>query len=135
MKKFHKKVLDGIWSKAVRTRDGFRCQRCPPHKQRIFDEKSKGLHAHHILTKGGHGFSTRWDIENGVAVCYGCHMYLQGNPLENERFAVENLGINYEEMQRKGKTTVKVFYDEKKAELLEEFADIMIGKEIAKGVE
>ena len=131
MKTYHKKVLDGLWSKIVRTLAGFKCQRCgAQHKS-----NSKGLHAHHIATKGSHGFSTRWLIDNGAAVCYGCHMYLQTHPEENRRFCIEELGRNYDEITALGKTTVKVFYEDKKAELQEIYEDACVGLEIREDLE
>ena len=126
MKKYHREVLDKLWSKIVRTRDSFTCQRCGKRH----DKKSRGLHAHHILTKGSHGFSIRWDLDNGVAVCYGCHMFLQGNPDENEYFAKNILGIDYDGLKRLGKKTVKVFYNEKKSELKDILEDLQVGREM-----
>jgi len=123
MTSYQKKVLDGLWSLAVRTRDMFRCQRC----LKQHDQKSKGLHAHHILTKGANGFSTRWELMNGVAVCYGCHMYLQGNPVENEKFA-RSLGVDYDWLKAHGKKTIKVFYEEKRQELRDIISDLNCGR-------
>ena len=128
MKKYHKTVLDSLWSRIVRTRDEFRCRRC--HTKH--SPRSMGLHAHHLVTKGGHGFSTRWNVDNGVAVCYGCHMYLQGNPKENRDFAI-NLGIDYDELDILGKTTVKVFYPEKREELEKILTDMDIVNEMRRG--
>lgn len=126
MTRYQKQTLDGLWSKIVRLRDHFTCQRCGA----VHKSNSKGLHAHHILTKGSHGFSTRWSIENGVAVCYGCHMLLQGNPDENEKFAREELNLDYDNMKFIGKTTVKVFYSEKRQELKNQLLDLMVARDM-----
>lgn len=54
----------GAWARAVISRDLATCQHC--------GATDKALHAHHIKP-----FSTyphlRWEIENGITLCYLCH--------------------------------------------------------------
>ena len=58
-----KKVLQGLWSKAVRERDGDKCLMCG---------KTEFLHAHHWLFRKGHSLALAFDVRNGAALCYGC---------------------------------------------------------------
>ena len=60
-----KKVLQGLWSKAVRERDGNKCLMCG---------KTEFLHAHHWLFRKGHSLALAFDVRNGAALCYGCHI-------------------------------------------------------------
>lgn len=93
-------AADARWSKAVRTRDGFRCVRCGKKHA----ENSFGLHAAHVFSRGykglrpgfekhtGDGCCARHDLENGHAACYGCHRYLDQHGDEKKRFFRELLG-------------------------------------------
>ena len=68
VKKFNKKKvekeLDKKWSEYVRKRDVF-CKRCGG---------SRGfISAHHAF--GRRHLATRWDIFNGVGLCYPCHIH------------------------------------------------------------
>lgn len=60
-----KKKCDELWSKAVRTRDG-RCLLCG---------KTDGLAAHHYIHTKGSSLHHRYNIKNGIALCYACHIY------------------------------------------------------------
>jgi len=61
-KKF-KKQLDAVWSGIVKKRD----KRC------LWCGGSKNLAADHIFSRRRN--STRWVIENGIALCAGCHIF------------------------------------------------------------
>ena len=63
------KALDDLVSKQVRERDGYRCRKCG--RERVF--------AHHIFGKRAHP-STRWEISNGIALCYHCHVTAHASP-------------------------------------------------------
>ncbi len=58
-----KKALDVEMSKRVRERDKHRCRKCG--RERVYH--------HHILTKTR--LTTRWDMENGISLCYHCHKW------------------------------------------------------------
>ena len=60
-----KNKCDKLWSEAIRTRDG-ECILCG---------KKEGLNAHHWIHSRAQGNSHRWDVKNGVAVCFACHLY------------------------------------------------------------
>ena len=61
-----KKQLDKLWSERVRTRDG-KCVLC--------GKTGKGLQAHHYIKSRARSLKYRWDIRNGITLCYGCHIY------------------------------------------------------------
>ena len=69
IKKVNKRVeerkLDEMWKKKVKERDKYMCQVC----QKKVD--GKNCQAHHILPRGIKG--CRWDIENGITLCYQHH--------------------------------------------------------------
>ena len=64
-KKSELKALDNTWKKRVKERDNFTCQIC---KNKLV---GRNCHAHHILPKGMKG--CRWDIDNGITLCFRCH--------------------------------------------------------------
>ena len=63
MQKATKTALDRLWQKAVRVgKDS--CEYCG---------KKGALNGHHIFTRSR--MNTRWDIENGILLCVGCHTF------------------------------------------------------------
>lgn len=60
-----KKQCDILWSQCVRTRDG-RCALCG---------KQDSLNAHHWVHSKAQGNRHRWDVRNGISLCYTCHIY------------------------------------------------------------
>lgn len=58
---------DVEFSKYIRTRDGWCCQRC--HKK--YTPPTQGLHCSHYFGRGRE--NTRFDPDNCIALCYGCH--------------------------------------------------------------
>ena len=60
-----KKECDKLWSEAVRTRDG-ECVLCG---------KKDTLQAHHWIHSKAQGNRHRWEIRNGVGLCFTCHIY------------------------------------------------------------
>ena len=59
------KQLDKYWSEVVRSR-GY-CEYCLKQPPEVV------LHAHHIYSR--RHYQTRWDIENGICLCTGCHLF------------------------------------------------------------
>jgi hypothetical protein len=49
-----------------------------------------GLHCSHYYGRGR--FSVRFDPDNAVALCYGCHRFLGSNPADHLDFIRERLG-------------------------------------------
>ena len=60
-----KKKCDELWSKAIRERDGA-CILCG---------NTNGLAAHHWIHSRAQGNKHRWNIRNGVTLCYACHIH------------------------------------------------------------
>lgn len=58
-------LLDTLFSEAVRIRDNYVCQYC--------GNTTKSAQTHHIFTR--QNFSTRYDMGNGVTLCFYCHRY------------------------------------------------------------
>jgi 5-methylcytosine-specific restriction endonuclease McrA len=78
---------DREFSRMIRERDWYTCQRCGAmHKT-----NSQGLHCAHMFSRGKLG--TRWDPENAVALCYGCHRYLDTHPDLKREFFLARLGV------------------------------------------
>lgn len=59
-----KKTVDDLWANIVKTKAGWKCEYCG---------KTSYINAHHIFSRTNH--STRWDIENGIALCAGHHTF------------------------------------------------------------
>lgn len=60
-----RKECDKLWSECVKLRDGA-CVLC---------SKREGLNAHHWIHSRAQGNLHRWDVKNGIAVCFACHLY------------------------------------------------------------
>lgn len=79
--------LDIVFSKLVRERAEWTCERCSksyPHGVR------QGLDCSHFY--GRRHRSTRWHPDNAFAHCRGCHQYLGSNPALFNKFARDHLG-------------------------------------------
>ena len=87
---------DVVWSKYIRTRDNWTCQRC----SKKYTPPTSALHCSHFWSRGS--WSVRFDEENTMALCYGCHSYLGGNPQEHREFVLNRLGQKkYDALQRR----------------------------------
>jgi len=63
-----KKKLHKLWADTIKSRDNYTCQWC-------FKKCSgSGLHAHHIVSRAICGNYGRFDIDNGVSLCFHCHI-------------------------------------------------------------
>ena len=63
MKTAEIKKLDKLWSKKIRERDEV-CQVCGG---------TQYLNAHHVI--GRRNRNIRWDMDNGITLCSGCHTF------------------------------------------------------------
>jgi len=78
---------DIAFSKYIRTRDGWRCQRC--HTRYI--PPTKALHNSHYFGRARE--NTRFDPENCDSLCYGCHKFWGSDDKEGYRqFKIKQLG-------------------------------------------
>lgn len=80
---------DIAFSQWVRLRDG-ECLRC--HKPVELNEKGLpiSLQASHFQGRGKE--STRFDPENVIALCAGCHAYFTAFPAEHYMWQVDRMG-------------------------------------------
>jgi len=92
---------DREWSKYIRTRDMWTCQRC----SKQYDPPTSALHCSHFWSRGN--WSVRFDEDNTEALCYGCHSYLGGNPVEFHKYYLEKLGQERFDALEKRKNTPK----------------------------
>lgn len=82
--------LDELWSTYIRTRDFWSCMRC----HQSFRHEPGKLQGAHIIRKSASKY-LRWHKNNGVALCYSCHIgwqHLGGNEVEFVRLAERVLG-------------------------------------------
>lgn len=70
-RKISEKKLDDAFSLHIRTRDNFTCLRCGLH----IDPPTNLIHCSHFYTRNAR--SVRFDDDNGDAMCYGCHRFLE----------------------------------------------------------
>ena len=73
MPKVKPNKVDTLFSKWIRSRDGWKCQRCGGE----YEPPTRALHCSHYYRRGIH--ATRYDPENALALCYGCHILLEGD--------------------------------------------------------
>ncbi len=77
---------DAAFSLMIRERDRFTCQRCGA----VHARNSRGMHSAHCFGRGK--LATRFEPDNAVALCYGCHSYLDQHPGEKHEFVRARLG-------------------------------------------
>lgn len=63
-----------MWSQDIKERDGYICQRCGVY--------SKQNHAHHVAPRSRRP-DLKFDRQNGVTLCAGCHSWVHDNPIES----------------------------------------------------
>lgn len=106
MTKPQKKKLDILWQQKVT--EGKQCSR--PECNWM------GSEGHHVFKR--RYLNTRWDIENGRALCRSCHVWAENNPQAYEDLIVGEVGIDeWGRLRDKALMVKKQFYDEIKKEL------------------
>lgn len=86
---------DREFSLFIRERDRV-CQRCG---------KDRNLQCAHIVSRTYR--KTRWDPDNAMALCFGCHKTFTHWPLEWEAFVITRMGEEgYRELKLKAQDTV-----------------------------
>jgi hypothetical protein len=68
------------FSKMIRQRDNWTCMRCGKQKT---PESGPTLHCAHNFTRRTQ--VTRFDPSNALALCYGCHQFIDSHSEEKER--------------------------------------------------
>lgn len=91
------KKADALWSKLIRLRDPV-CRWCGKRPTR---------QAHHIF--GRRARNTRWCLENGVGICFGCHLKGHENPLDFHDHIRAQMGADrYDLLRMASKIAVKI---------------------------
>lgn len=76
-----------VWfSRYIRYRDGWQCQRCKTR----YAVGSQGLHCSHFWGRARE--NTRFDPVNCDAMCHGCHAFLTANPELHRAWKLQQLG-------------------------------------------
>jgi 5-methylcytosine-specific restriction endonuclease McrA len=75
------KILDDLCRRYVFLRDRFVCVKCLTLKK---TQNRQRLQWAHIYSRGVH--SLRWEIDNSVVLCSGCHLHGHLHPLEFARW-------------------------------------------------
>lgn len=110
--------MDRLFSRQVRERDKWTCQRCG----KKHDKGSMGLHCSHFIGRAHK--ATRYDFENCDALCWGCHQYFETKKATEYRdWKIDQLGQKrYDELVKRGASIVqfgsyerKLKYEELKA--------------------
>lgn len=99
-----KNHLDKLWSEKVKKRVGNKCEYCG---------KVPYLNSHHIFSRSNH--AVRWDLDNGVALCAGHHVFgnfsAHKSPVEFVEWIKAKRGIEwYERLRAKASKIVKADY-------------------------
>lgn len=71
---------DAEFSKFIRQRDKWTCQRCGSYKG---PDSGPKLHCAHCFTRRTR--ATRFDPVNALALCYGCHQFVDSHAAEKEK--------------------------------------------------
>ena len=74
--------LDELFSRYIRLRDNYTCQRC--------GVKSKNVQCAHFI--GRRNKNCRFNEKNATTLCMGCHQYFHANPLEFVEWTKKRLG-------------------------------------------
>ena len=77
---------DVAFSKYIRTRDNWTCQRC----SKTYKPPTRALHCSHFQGRGKE--NTRFNPDNADALCHGCHRYFTAHPAEHYEWQVKKKG-------------------------------------------
>jgi len=91
-----------LWAKKVKERDHYTCQICGGRLRKDGGRLSV-LHAHHLVVKQRREY--RHDIDNGICLCYTCHLGGYGQntgPNGEARISAHSTPLSfYEELERR----------------------------------
>lgn len=109
---------DKYFSLWIRWRAGWKCQRC----LKQFEVNSQGLHCSHFWGRARE--ATRFDPDNCVAHCHGCHSFLTANPELHREWKLKQIGQReYDKLmirahltQKKDRTIAAIYWKQRLAE-------------------
>ncbi len=108
MMKNQKRALDKSWKIKVIELAGGRCSFPGCNKEAV--------DAHHV--RKCRYLNTRWDIDNGRALCREDHRWVEEHPTEYKFIIIKEIGIyEYEQLRKKSLEVIKQDYDELKERL------------------
>ncbi len=119
--KIRRDSLDALFSQFIRMRAIQRvhgCERCLKWKADY-----KQLECSHFYGRGRK--SVRWDEDNSVGLCFGCHTYFTGQPREHIEWFEKHIGKEATEMLagrervmgKPDKEMLMIYYSQKIKEL------------------
>ena len=89
-----------LWSQAVRSRVGYKCEICGVKRGDIVNEKAVKIDAHHLISKYIKNSPLKYDIRNGVCLCSSCHKFhansFHKNPVRTITWLILNRPFDYE---------------------------------------
>ena len=78
--------LDKLFSLYIRTRAGWKCEKCGTQ----YAPPTAGLQCSHYVGRANQ--QTRYDDKNCSALCFHCHQYFTANPYEHTEWMRKKLG-------------------------------------------
>lgn len=66
----YKEKLDRMWSQIIRLKYKETCVMCGKSKEK----NDVVIQAHHAIKRKAAGNQARYDLRNGIALCYSCHI-------------------------------------------------------------
>lgn len=97
---------DVVFSNYIRERDKWSCQRCGTSYNKNNPNARRALHCSHYIGRGN--WSVRFDGDNAVALCYGCHRLFTGDPTAHTDFIKKRLKTKkYKQLIKRKNVVVK----------------------------
>jgi len=91
---------DALFSNLVRERADYQCETCG----KSYRESPGGFHCSHIFSR--RHTRTRYEPDNAMSQCYGCHQKWGSNPVEFYWKLEEILGVGHLEILQEKKNTI-----------------------------
>ncbi len=80
---------DQWFSRCIRAQAKYTCERCGA----VHDKSSTGLHCSHIFSRRHR--TIRWCKDNCQALCFSCHQWFGGNPVESGQWIRDIYGDGF----------------------------------------
>ena len=103
----HMKEADAAFSKLVKWRDDFTCQRC---------ESMEYPQCAHLVSRSYK--SIRTELQNAVCLCRSCHMYFTHHPLEWEVWCDEKWLGRLDQLKKRALLMERVVWKEERDRLV-----------------